>query len=293
MPPENQSIVKGAIYVALAELMIAISAALIKVLTASSLPIELAIFYRNLVGLIILGVIVGRHGGKILKTRVIHLHISRACFGLMAMYCFFFSLKYIPLAMTMTLFMTTPFFVPVVAAIWLKESVNASTLLTILLGFVGVVLIMDPRGDFSPVMLVTLSAGFIVAIVKVNLRKMGATEHPVTIVFYFGLLSTLISLVPALAKWQALSLQEFLLLSAIGLFATVGQLLLSRGFSYAPASVVAPIGFVSILYSALFGWVFWDETLNHYFAFGAGLIITAGILLVFSSKKPEIVKPEI
>ena len=293
MPPANQSTAKGVLYVAVAELLIAVSAALIKLLSQSSVPLELAIFYRNFFGLLILSVFVGGHGLQILKTRVIHLHVSRACLGLMAMYCFFYALKHIPLAMAMTLFMTTPFFIPIVAAFWLKESVKASTLVIILLGFAGVVLIMDPRGDFSPIMLVAVAGGLLAAVVKVNLRKMGATEHPVTIVFYFALLSTLISLLPALPRWQIPSLREYTLLLAIGFAASGGQLLLSRGFSYAPASVIGPIGFVSILYSALFGWIFWNETLNQYFLLGACLIIAAGVLLVYFSKKPEIVKPEI
>jgi len=67
---------------------------------------------------------------------------------------------------------------------------------------------------------------------------------------------------------------------ALSLFATSGQILMTRAYLLAPASQIGPFSYSSIIFGSLLGWIFWEETLDQYFIFGAGLVLAAGILVL-------------
>lgn len=284
---------EGALYVVLGESLIAISAAIVKWVSETELPLQLIIFYRNFFALFILIAIGHRQGKKLFSTTVLPIHMIRAAIGLSAMYCFFYAIRHISLAQCMTLFLTTPFFIPIIAFIWLKEPIKLTTFAFISIGFVGVLFIINPGTEISPIMLIALFGGFLAGIVKVSLHKLSITDSPVTIVFYFALLATAISLVAALPVWQIPSNTQFLWLILLGVTASIGQLLITKGFGKAPVNIAGPMGFSSILFSALIGWFFWQEALEKHFLLGALLIVGAGIAIVRnngvnSSPDPEL-----
>jgi len=274
----QQNFILGAALIVASEFLFASMGATVKAVSAG-LPTEVVVFMRGLFGVVILMPLLMRRWNKdVLTTNVLHLHLLRATLGVSAMYCFFYALANLPLADGMLLKMTAPLFMPLIAALWLYEKLGMKIWLAVGIGFVGVALVLKPEGEFNWVALVGLAGGMFAAGAKVTVRRLGRTEPTVRIVFYFSLVVMLIAIVPLLWAWQMPTAMEWGLLFLMGLFGTLGQLLLTRGYSVAAASQVAPFTYFSVVFAALYGYIFWQETLDLGFIAGAMLIAIAGIV---------------
>lgn len=282
----RQNLLLGALFILTAELFFASMGAAVKLVT-TELPSEMAVFMRNLFGLALMLPLALRSGFAGLHTAVFHIHLLRALAGVCAMYCFFYALSQLPLADGMLLKMTAPLFMPLIALLWLGEELRRGILLALLIGFLGVFLVLNPQGEFSSVALVGLLGGALAALAKVTLRRLGRSEPSVRVVFYFALLSTLVSTPPMLWSWQTPDLQQWGLFALVGLMGTLGQLFMTRGYAIAKAAAVSPFTYASVLFGAGYGYLFWDETLNLQFIVGALLIALAGVLALRFRERPE------
>ncbi len=281
----RQNFVLGAALIVASELLFASMGATVKAVS-NDLPTEVVVFMRGLFGvLILLPLILRRLNKEMLATNVFHLHLLRALLGVAAMYCFFYALANMQLADGMLLKMTAPLFMPVIAAMWLFEKLRAKIWWAVGLGFVGVGLVLQPEGEFNWVALVGLAGGMFAAGAKVTVRRLGQSEPTIRIVFYFSLMVMLIASIPLAWAWQTPTVPEWGLLFLMGLFGTLGQLLLTRGYSVAAASQVAPFTYFSVVFAALYGYLFWQETLTVSFIIGAMLIVIAGVVALRGSSK--------
>lgn len=139
---------------------------------------------------------------------------------------------------------------------------------------------LKPGGDMSWVALVGVLGGLLAAFAKVTVRRLGKTESTTRIVFYFALNSTIISAMPLLWARQTPSAEHWGLLLMIGVMGTAGQLLLTRGYAVAATARVSPFTYFSVVFGAIYGYLFWGETLDVLFVTGALLIALAGIMAV-------------
>jgi drug/metabolite transporter (DMT)-like permease len=277
----KQNLMLGALFILLSELFFASMGATVKAVSVD-LPNEMTVFMRNLFGLVLLLPLVWRVGIGQLRTGIIHLHLLRALAGVSAMYCFFYALANLPLAEGMLLKMTAPLFMPLIAWYWMSEAVPRTVLLAIGFGFLGVVLVLNPQGEFNQVALIGLLGGLFASLAKVTVRRLGHTEPSVRVVFYFSLLSMLVSALPAFLNWQTPTNDQWALLLLIGLLGTIGQFLLTRGYAIAAAASVSPFTYFSVIFGALYGYLLWDERLSLQFVVGALIIALAGVLTLRS-----------
>ena len=276
---KSQSIVRGAFFIVASELSFALSAAIIK-LASVSLPNESIVFFRNLLGLVILTPLLIKAGGKILHTDRLHLHLVRAGFGMAAMYSFFYALGQISLGDSMLIKSTIPLIIPFVSLIWLKENITRRVMIAGVLGFIGVFLILEPNGETDWASLIALGSSFMAAIAFVTVRKLSATEPTLRIVAYFAIFGMCISAIPLAWAWQTPTPEEYLMLLGIALTTTIGQLLLTRGYQNAPASSVGIFTYTSVPFGTFLGWLFFEEILDINSFFGAILIILAGFIIL-------------
>ena len=276
----------GALYVCAAALMFAGMGATIK-LAAAQTNNEMIVFFRNLFGIVAMSPWLLHQGWDRLTTRCLHLHLIRGATGLAAMYCFFYSIAHLQLAEAVLFNFSAPLFMPFIAFFWLHETLNRRLSLAAMIGFVGIVLVLRPTSaSFTPVALVGVMAGIFAAFAMVTVRRLTATEPALRVVFYFALFGTLISALPMLLNWQTPNPQTLLLLAGVGLFATLGQYFLTRGYASAPAAQAAPFTYMAVIFAALIGWWIWDETLGIPSFVGATLVISAGILAIVNPSSP-------
>lgn len=271
------NLTRSAWCVLVSSLAFASMAGLIKHL-AVSMPTEMTVFFRNIFGLIALAPLLLR-GNITLKTEHPRWHISRAVFGVTAMYCFFYALGKLPLADAVLLNYTAPVFTPLIALLWLRERVPVNVRWAIAVGFVGVVLILKPgHALFTPVTLVGLASGLLAAFAMTAIRRMAQTEPALRIVFYFSVVATAVSAVPLLWAWQNVAWLDLIPLAGLGVFASIGQLFLTKAYTLAPAARVGALTYATVVFAALLGWIFWGETLDLFSVGGAVLVGIGGAL---------------
>jgi drug/metabolite transporter (DMT)-like permease len=273
-----QNALRGAVLVMASELMFASMGAAVKA-ASSALPNEVVVFFRNFFGLLALAPWLMQTGIGELRTEVLSLHLLRSAVGLGAMYCFFYSISHLRLAEAVLVALASPFCIPVIAAAWLGEEVPRRARLAIPLGFLGVALILKPgSGVFAWAGVVGLAGAGLAALAKVTIRRMSQTEPTARIVFYFAVVATAASAVPLAWVWRTPTPRLWWMLAASGLFATAGQLLLTRAYAVAPAARIGPVTYVAVLFSSVYGWLLWGEKLGVYSLAGAVVICCAGVL---------------
>ena len=260
-------------------LAFALMAAQVKHL-ANGMPIEMMVFFRNLFGLLALVPLL-LHSGISLKTANPRWHLSRALFGLSAMYCFFYALGKLPLAGAVLLTYTAPIFTPLIALLWLHERVPVNVRWAIAVGFAGILLIIKPWHDlFTPATLVGLASGFFAALAMTSIRRMAQTEPALRIVFYFAALATAVSALPLLWVWHKVAWADLVPLAGLGVLASIGQLFLTKAYTLAPAARVGALTYATVVFAALLGWLFWDEALDGFSLAGALLAGAGGAMAI-------------
>lgn len=269
---------QGAGLLALSALLFATMGVFIR-LASHTVGNEMLVFARNLGGLVLLLPFMLLNRDSRFRTEVFPRHLWRALTGLTAMYGFFYAIAHLPLSSAMVFTYSSPVFIPLVAWLFLKEALTARAIGAALLGFIGVLLVCKPgNGVLNHFALIGIGSSLLAATAFVTVRALGATEPATRVVFYFALISTLVSAVPLLWAGRTISLHEFGLLAAVGLFATVSQLCLTRAYALAPANRIGPVTYLAIVIAGVYAWRLWGETPDRYAIGGAGLIILASAI---------------
>lgn len=278
-PPRRDNLRLGALNAVGAAASFAATGACIKA-AADTMPNEVVVFFRNAVALLLLLPWLARVRLSGLRTRRWGGHLLRATFGTAAMYCFFYSLAHLNLAEAVLLNYSAPLYIPLIAWIWIQERPPWIVLPVSLLGLGGIALIAKPSGEalVAPAALVGAASGFLAGLAMVSLRRISATEPTPRIIFFFALISTLISSPPAALAWITPSPFALAAMIGGGLFATIGQVFLTRAYSLAPAARVGAVAYSSVVFAALIGWLLWGETPDR-LAFAGGMLVIAACLL--------------
>jgi drug/metabolite transporter (DMT)-like permease len=269
---------KGAALLALSAVLFASMGVFIR-LASHSVGNEIVVFARNFVGLLLLLPIMLLDRGGGFRTKVFGRHLWRTLTGLTAMYGFFYAIAHLPLSNAMVFTYSSPVFIPLVAWIFLKEPMTARAWAAALVGFAGVLLVCKPtEGIFNRFALIGLGSSVLAATAFVTVRALGATEPATRVVFYFALLSTVVSTVPLLWAGRIITLEEFGLLGAVGVLATLSQLCLTRAYALAPANRIGPITYLAIVVAGIYAWLLWGEMPDRFAVAGTGLIFAASLL---------------
>ncbi|PYQ20972.1 MAG: EamA family transporter [Acidobacteria bacterium] len=256
--PPSHDLRRGALFMLASAALFAAMGAGVK-LAARELPNAMVVFFRNGVGLAVLLPLLLRKGLRGLHTRDVPGHIVRGLSGLASMYCFFYAIAHLRLADAVLLNQSVPLFIPLVGSLWLGERFPARLWGVIGLGFAGILLILKPgTGLFTPVSLVGVASAVLAAVAQVGIRRLTRTEPVTRIVFYFGLIGSVVSAVPAALAWRDPSPALWGVLLTMGALATAGQLALTRAYGHAPAAQVGPFIYVGPVFAGLLDWWIWE-----------------------------------
>ena len=228
-----------------------------------------------------------------LRTSNIFGHMWRGLAGAAAMSLRFFALGVLTFPEVAALGFTTPLILTVLAALILGETVRAFRLTTVALGFVGVLIVLwptfDVNGDRSTLELIgagaILGSAALAALAQIFVRRLVATEGTVQIVFYFSLLITLLSLLSLPFGWVLPSFDATMMLMTAGLIGGVGQICLTAAYRNAPASVVAPFDYTSMLLVLVIAYFWFAEVPTSWTILGASVIIVSGVVIIYREQR--------
>lgn len=282
---------RAALYMVSAAFLFAAMSAMVK-LSARELPNTMVVFLRCSISLAMLTPWVAWSGLHTLRTKNLKDHALRGLLGMAAMYCFFYAIAHLGLAEALLLNYSLPLFIPLVERAWLRAPIPRGIWRAIAIGLLGMVFILKPgAGIFRPAALVGVLAALFAASAQVGVRGLTRTEPVSSIVFYFGLVSTLVSLGPALATWQTPTAELWPALLALGACASVAQILMTRAYHHAPAAQVGPFIYTSIVFAGLFDWWVFERLPDAFAALGALLVVLAGIAALRTGRQGSLSVP--
>lgn len=215
----------------------------------------------------------------------------RVVMGGLSFLAVFYNISTIPLGTAAAFAQTMPIYAVILGAIFLKERLTPAIIIATIIGFIGILLISNPR--LNGISLVNVAVGIFsglsLAIAFVSLRGLSRHFSTLFIILAFGVGNAILGALGMLLPLQGVGGfvlpggREWVLILCMGGFGTLGQVFLNRAYLYAPVGIVAPIDYTRILFSLLFGILLGDALPNLLTTSGILLIITSGVLIAMPS----------
>jgi drug/metabolite transporter (DMT)-like permease len=279
---------RGALLMVASAVLFATMAAMVS-LAARELGNAPIVFFRHFIMLVFLLPWLVRTGRGALATRDLAGHVVRGLAGVAAVACYFYAIAHLRLADAVLLNQSMPLFIPLVERAWVGERIPGRLWGVLLLGFAGLLLILRPGiGVFRPAAVVGLASAVFASIAQVGIRRLTRTEPVTRIIFYFGLVASLVALPPAVYWWTPPSARTWAILLLMGIFATVGQFTLTRAYVHAPAARVGPFLYAGPVFAGLLDWLIWGRLPDALFVAGAVLVIASATLALRLRGAPEL-----
>ncbi len=255
--------------------------AMVKTLSGEYAVFQLTAMRGLLACGLMLGILYWRQEQAGLNSPHLRLHLLRGLLSFVAASSFFYALSQMPIADLYVIAFTAPFMVAALSWPLLRERVASGTWWAIGLGFIGVLIAFRPSGvTFGTAAMVGFVATFAYAISNIVMRKVGPTENPIVTTIYGMGGGGLLSLLAAMPFWVTPTIGDALIMLAIGVLAGIGALALSASFRFAPAAVISPIDYSSILWGGFYGYLLFGDVPGAPTLIGAAVIVTAGLWLV-------------
>ena len=276
----------------IASFTFALMGAFAKLASQSMSSLEV-VFFRNVAGVFLVGL-------AVLKTPMVHkggkpfLLFFRGFIGFVALLAFFYNVAHIPLGDAMTYSKTSPIFTAIFAWLFLSEKLSKQAWIAVFVGFVGILFITQPTGvGFSKYDALGIFSGVGAALAYTSVRELKGYYDTRAIVLSFTLTGTigpiLLFLVSPYLDVPELDfmLGEFvtpegvvwLYLIAMGVLATISQLLMTKAYGETKAGVIGAVSYSNIAFSILVGLTLGDALPSFVTTFGIALIVMAGIMV--------------
>jgi len=247
------------------------------------------IFWRQAVTFVLIGagmLVLGQTA--LIGTTRLKSHGARAAMGVIGMLFTYGAVLLLPLAEATTLGFTAPFFAVLLAVILFGERVGLYRTLAVVLGFGGVLIVMQPGQSAADVSLwgvvVALVAAFMVALISFQIQDLNKTENPWSIVFWFTALSLPVLIVVVPFFWAEHSAWAWSLIIATALMGGVVQILLTTSLRFGSAAVILLMDYTALLWATWYGYAIFDRAVPATLALGAPLIIGAGALIAYRER---------
>jgi drug/metabolite transporter (DMT)-like permease len=241
------------------------------------------VFWRSFLSMATTAALLWRAGTTI-RTPRFGMHAHRGISGFVSLFMFFYALTSLPVATAMTLNYTSPLFVALLFSVLAHEPLRPMLWITIVLGFIGAVMLLRPTITPSQLWpaLVGLGSGAVSAIAYWNVRQLVQADEPEDrVVFYFALFSTAGALVWMLPQpWHAITLDNIGPLAGVAVCGTVAQLAMTRAYGKGSAIVSAALSYSGIVFGAILGIVVFGDALPLVAWLGVAIIIAAGMIAV-------------
>ena len=281
--------VQGARALVLSSLAFSLMTVCVKQL-GGRIPVTEIVLARSVISIMLTGVGLRMAGVNPLGNKR-GLLLARGLAGSLALLCFFEAVTSLPLASATVLQYTYPTFTAGAAWILLAEPLRRRIGLAVAVGWIGVVLVIQPQWighgmatlALIPVLL-GLAGALCTALAYVCVRKLSVTEHPLVIILYFPLVSIPISLPGVIQQGVMPSGMDWLWLLGVGVLTQLGQIWVTRGLSCLPAARATSLNYVQVVFAATWGWIWFHETVNVLTLAGAALVLMASCISISAKR---------
>lgn len=276
---------QGAFWATMICLVSALNDVLMRFL-GENLHVTEIIFFRFLFSMLTIVPLMLSRGLTLFKTQRPTLHVLRAFLGVGAFLACCYGVNVMPLNENTIIMSSQPLFFLPFAALFLSERVDLSRLIATIIGFLGILVIVQPgAGTFRVEALVPIAAAIQFALLDILAKKMVTTENTYNMLFYFAFGTTVLSFFPAMYYWQTPCWMDIGLLVLLGIGANLIQVCLIRAFSATDASALTPFRYIDFVFALMFGFFLFAEIPTQWTLMGAMLIIAGTFFISYVESK--------
>lgn len=284
----NNNILKGIFCIIIAGFGFALMSLFVKL--SGDIPSMQKGFFRNIIAVFISSIPLIKHWRFINIPRnntgwlVL---ISRSVFGTIGLVLNFYAISHISLADSSIIQKLSPFIIIILSYIFFKEEMTRFQVFAIIIAFIGITLIIKPSGNniISMGALAALLGALCAGIAYTCVRYLGT--HNISgefIIFFFSSLSSLMLLPYLILDYRTMTYYQLLMLLLAGISATIGQYGVTFAYKFAAAKNISVFDYSQVLFSGIFGYMFFGEFPDFQSLIGYIIVISVGIVLVLRSK---------
>ncbi len=279
----RQERLRGIAYMVAAVFVFSIMDSLMKRLSAHYGPLQVSCLRCISSWLFLLWPIAWQRSWGTLRPTKLELHLLRAVLGIGMLGGFVFAVHRLTLAQTYSLFLAAPLLMTALSVPMHGDKVTGKRWLAIFTGLGGVLIILHPwgGGSFSmPAAAAAALATVCYSLSALTVRTLGRGNSSMTMVFWYLLLVGCAAGLLAMGDWQPVLAADWGWLAGIGVTGALGQMWLTEAFKRAPASVVGPFEYTSIMWAFGIDWIFWSATPSISLVLGACIVVASGIVII-------------
>ncbi len=222
----------------------------------------------------------------IIHTRKLKLQMLRSILLVASTITFWAALVFLPLADCVVILFVSPLLVTMLAAPLLGESVGLHRWVAVILGFVGVLVVMRPGFTILDwVAILPLITALLYAGVQISTRILGRTDAALTTLLYSSAGGAIMCTIGVLFFWVTPSPLQWLVLVWLGFLGALGNYLMIKGYAIAPASLLAPFDYTTLIWATLLGFVMFGDLPDTWTILGAVIIMSSGLYLIRSESR--------
>lgn len=237
--------------------------------------------------MVVLVIFLPRYRWALLRTHRPAIQIGRSLAMLFSNLLFVMAIGRVPLATASAIGFTSPLIVTALSVPLLKESVGWRRWSAVLVGFAGALLIIRPGSGFhDPAVLLLLVSSLVYALYQIGTRSVARYDNAATGIIFAALFGSLgMTLLMPFVFVPPHTLADGLLFSCLGLLGGLGHYLVILAFQSGPAAVIAPLGYVELIGTAILGYLVFGNFPDLWTWIGAGIIIASGIYIAFRERR--------
>jgi drug/metabolite transporter (DMT)-like permease len=283
--PKSGSVARAAALVSAGSLTLVAMATLVKHL-GNDLPAMEILFFRSAIGFLFVLPLFARDPLEPFRTKRPGMHLVRGAIGAVGNACFFWTITSMLLADAMALQFSRPLFMIPLAVLLLGESPGLRRTAVAMIGFLGILLYARPfTGGFEPGALIGALGALSGGLVVICIKRLATTEPTRVIMFYYAFWNAVFALIPAAMFWITPSLPQLALLVVIAFLGIAGQGMITHGLTLGEATVLVPLDYSRIVYSAVLGYLLFGEMPGPWSFAGMALIVACSLYLVLTEKR--------
>ena len=246
----------------------------------NDVSIYIAAFLRFLIGFIFIFPYILKTKFKVYKTSNILLHIIRSLLNYPAMLLTFSALMLVPYEKISALNFLVPFFVTILAVLFLKENIRIYRISALFIGFIGMLIILRPGIiDISLGIQMVLVATFFWSVIIILTKQLTNKDSSITILVYMYTFMTFLTLITAIIFWQTPTANSIIYLSLAAFVGTISHFSINHAFKLVDVSMTQPFSFIGLIIASLYGFFLFDESPDIYTWLGA-IVIFVGIIII-------------
>lgn len=293
---------KAIVFTLISSVMFAAMSALVRYV-GETVPVGQVVFFRAAFAIPPVLLVYAWRGELLaLRTKRPLGHLGRGLSSVGGMFLNFASLARLPVVDATAFSFSAPLITVVFSAIFLKERVRLYRWTAVFIGFFGVIVMLWPHLDlkqYSGAVLSTSAIGAMLGIAAaifnsssvIQTRRLTDSETTPAIVFYFSLICAIAGLATWPFGWHSPDGLQLAALIGTGVLGGLAHILLTESYRHAPASLVAPFGYSTMLWAFVFGYVLFGEIPVPLVFVGAAIIAGAGLFVLFRERQLGLRRP--